>query len=108
MKTIRVRFDVRQHQGTIWIDDVALHHATPMSQWEAWQSLGLDRHSIVADPRFVDPAQDDYRLKSDSPAIGLGFKPIPVDAIGPYQDDLRATWPICEAKGAREQMKIDW
>jgi parallel beta-helix repeat protein len=108
MKTIRVRFDVAQDQGTIWIADVALRHGTGMSEWEAWQSLGLDRHSAVADPRFVNPAKDDYRLKSDSPALALGFEPIPVDIIGPYQDDLRATWPIREAKGAREQMNIAW
>ena len=35
---------------------------------------------------------------SDSPALALGFKPIPVDKIGPYQDDLRASWPIVEAR----------
>ena len=99
MKSIRIRFDVRQVKGTIWIDDVALHHAVPMNPWEAWQSLGLDRHSLVADPRFVNPAADDYRLQSASPAFGLGFKPIPLETIGPYRDDLRATWPIHEARG---------
>ena len=108
MKTICVRFDVAQDQGTLWIDNVALHRVTPMSEWEAWQSLGLDRHSVVADPKFVNPVQDDYRLKPDSPAFALGFKSIPLDAIGPYPDDLRASWPIREAPGAREQMKIDW
>ncbi len=29
-------------------------------------------HSRVADPRFVAPAQDDYRLRLDSPAIDAG------------------------------------
>ncbi len=47
-----------------------------------WQELGYDTHSIVADPLFVDPANDDYRLKSDSPAFQLGFEPIPVERIG--------------------------
>jgi hypothetical protein len=56
----------------------------------------------VADPRFVDVARDDFRLKPDSPAFALGFKPIPVEKIGPYADDLRASWPIVEASGARE------
>jgi parallel beta-helix repeat protein len=108
MKSVRVRFDITQPKGTIWIDDVTLRRATPMSEWEAWQSLGLDRHSLVAEPRFVDRARDDFRLEADSPAIGLGFKPIPVEAIGPYQSECRATWPIHEAQGARELMKIDW
>jgi len=75
---------------------------------EAWQALGLDTHSVIADPQFVDRAKDDYRLKPDSPAFKLGFKPIPMDEIGPYKDDLRASWPIQEAVGAREQMKLDW
>ena len=74
----------------------------PEKQWEKWQSLGFDRHSLVADPRFVDPAKDDYRLRPDSPAFRLGFKPIPVEKIGPYPDPDRASWPIVEAVGARE------
>jgi len=32
---------------------------------------GLDAHSIVADPKFVDAAQRDYRLAADSPARKL-------------------------------------
>ena len=56
----------------------------------------------MADPLFVDPSKDDYRLKPESPAMKLGFKPIPVQKIGPYKDDLRARWPIVEAPGARE------
>jgi len=47
-----------------------------------WKGMGYDGHSLVADPLFVDPAHDDYRLKSESPALGLGFQPIPADQIG--------------------------
>ena len=39
-----------------------------------WKALGYDGHSLVAHPLFVDPAHDDYRLKPDSPALGLGFQ----------------------------------
>jgi hypothetical protein len=108
MKTVRVRLDVRQDVGTIWVDEVALYEATAMDEWEAWQALGLDRHTLVAEPQFVDAARDDFRLKPESPALALGFQPIPVEKIGPYPDERRATWPIVEARGAREQMKIDW
>jgi len=77
----------------------------PVDQWGEWKSLGEDRHSVVADPHFVDASKDDYRLSKESPAYQLGFKEIPIDKIGPYADDLRATWPIVEAEGAREHLK---
>ncbi len=97
-----IRLDVRSPKGTIWADDVTLHEAEPVSEWEAWRSLGLDQHSVVADPMFVNPGEDDYRLRPESPALTMGFKPIPVEKIGPYRDPLRATWPIREAEGVRE------
>ncbi|MBN2476630.1 MAG: right-handed parallel beta-helix repeat-containing protein [Pirellulales bacterium] len=71
-------------------------------QWDTWREMGFDRNSVVADPLFVDPANDDYRLRPDSPALKLGFQPIPVEKIGPYQSADRASWPIVEAPGARE------
>ncbi len=73
-----------------------------LSEWEAWQQAGGDVHSIVADPMFVDAEHGDFRLKPDSPALKQGFEPIPLDKIGPYEDDARATWPIQEAEGVRE------
>ena len=53
-----------------------------------WQDLGYDTHSVIADPQFVDPEQDDYRLRPESPALKLGFVPIDVNQIG-----LRRTQP---------------
>lgn len=40
-----------------------------------WRALGLDLHSVVADPAavFVDPAHHDYRLRTGSPAAGAGL-----------------------------------
>jgi len=51
--------------------------------FEQWQAKGLGRHSVVADPKFVDPAKRDFSLKPDSPALGLGFKPIDLSGVGP-------------------------
>ena len=76
---------------------------TAAEKWDSWRSQGSDVHSIVADPLFVAPDKDDYRLKENSPAAQIGFKAIPVEQIGPYADPLRASWPIVEAPGARER-----
>ncbi len=50
--------------------------------FEDWQNLGFDTHSIVADPLFVDPENDDYSLRPESPAFKLGFKPIDISRVG--------------------------
>jgi hypothetical protein len=41
--------------------------AEDLRQW------GLDRHGMVADPRFVSRAERDYQLQPDSPGIDLGI-----------------------------------
>jgi hypothetical protein len=55
----------------------------PAGDLEAWQALGFDKHSSVADPRFVDPEHDDFHLKPESPAHALGFRPIDFSSVGP-------------------------
>lgn len=52
-----------------------------------------DNTFIDTDPGFVDLANKDFRLKDDSPAWKLGFKPIPFEKIGLYQDEYRTTMP---------------
>ncbi|MFW5693306.1 MAG: hypothetical protein ACOCWL_03730 [Thermoguttaceae bacterium] len=49
---------------------------------------------IDEDPRFVDPENGDFRLRDDSPAWALGFERIPVEKIGLYEDEDRASWPV--------------
>lgn len=103
MAALRARIDFRDSgTGVLWVDDVTLHEAEGLDEWQAWQAKGFDRASLVADPLFVAPGKDDWRLKPESPAFKLGFKPILVEKIGIYQDALRASWPIREAEGARE------
>ncbi|MFH1921232.1 MAG: LamG-like jellyroll fold domain-containing protein [Planctomycetota bacterium] len=70
-----------------------------------WQAAGHDRNSIVADPGFVDAANDDYRLRPDSPAFGIGFQNIndQIAKIGAYESPDRATWPLENLVLKREQ-----
>jgi hypothetical protein len=57
--------------------------------WDEWRTKGqgsdyhLDGSSVVADPLFVDPEHDDFRLKPESPALRLGFRPIDLTDVGP-------------------------
>lgn len=46
-----------------------------------WQAAGFDAASVRADPGFVDPARDDYRLKPESPAFALGFEALDLSAV---------------------------
>ncbi|HUT90919.1 MAG TPA: right-handed parallel beta-helix repeat-containing protein [Thermoguttaceae bacterium] len=65
---------------------------------QAWQALGYDQHSVIADPLFVDPENSDYRLKPDSPALKIGFKPFQSNEAGVYGD------PKWIEKAARAKM----
>jgi hypothetical protein len=47
-----------------------------------WQLREHDLHSLIADPLFVAPGKLDFRLKTASPALNLGFKPIVLTQIG--------------------------
>ena len=56
--------------------------AAPCITLADWQELGYDADSVVADPLLVDPLREDFRLHPESPALKLGFVPIPVEKIG--------------------------
>lgn len=61
-----------------------------LDTFSEWQARGMDTHSLLADPEFVDPERDDFRLKPTSPAITkLGFQPFDVRQCGLYGE---TTW----------------
>jgi hypothetical protein len=59
-------------------------------QWTKWKESGLDQNSVIADPLL----SSSFQLSPDSPALKMGFQPIPFEKIGPYSDPLRASWPL--------------
>jgi hypothetical protein len=53
-----------------------------------------------ADPGLLDAAKGDLRLKPDAPLFAtVGFRPIPLEEIGLYLDDWRASWPARPGDG---------
>lgn len=73
----------------------------------AWLALALEHQDAAkildirdnfteGDPKFVDPANGDFRLQPDSPAWKIGFKQIPMPQIGLYVDEYRTTLPCAK------------
>ncbi len=62
-----------------------------MATLEQWKGVDRDKNSVFGDPLFVDPLKLDFRLKPESPALRLGFKPFPLDGWG-LPADFRKDW----------------
>lgn len=65
--------------------------------WDEWRKMGRDAGTIFADPMFEDLAKRDFRLKADSPAFKIGFKPWDLTLAGVRKED--AAWRELAAKG---------
>ena len=50
-----------------------------LAEWQSQNRTAgrADQHSVIADPLFQNPQRGDYSLKAGSPALRMGFKPIP-------------------------------
>ncbi|MRY74768.1 right-handed parallel beta-helix repeat-containing protein [Parabacteroides distasonis] len=51
-----------------------------------WKRLGKDKHSIVADPAFVNPKGFDFRFRNMDVVKKIGFKPFDYSRAGVYGD----------------------
>lgn len=52
--------------------------------FDAWNARANVFDEIYADPHFADPANHDFRLQPNSPAVSrIGFEPFSLDAVGP-------------------------
>jgi hypothetical protein len=58
--------------------------------WHAKPEMAhIEDNLTDQDPRFLNAAQQDFRLDPDSPAWKLGFQPIPIDRMGLRDDGSR-------------------
>jgi len=75
-----------------------------LPEWRA--ATGQDQHSQIADPLFVNPDRFDFRLKPESPARSLGFKPFDFAQAGVNGDPAwvdEAAEPMPPAQRAPER-----
>ena len=75
------------------IDFNLLHHSGMLKPQPAvglQQLSGQDSHSLEADARFLDLEHGNFTVQSDSPAIKLGFRNLPLLEFGVRSPKLRA------------------
>lgn len=57
---------------------------------KALPGIAFESNLLKGDPGFVDAANGDYRLRQDSPALALGFKPLDPGAVGLHSSEDRS------------------
>jgi hypothetical protein len=59
------------------------------------------------DPGFKNAPGSDFNLRPAAPVVVAdGFEPLPLERIGLYQDELRATWPVLHPAGNHENLLV--
>ncbi|MCY2931407.1 MAG: right-handed parallel beta-helix repeat-containing protein [Planctomycetota bacterium] len=80
---------------------------------EGYRTWGAEKHSVCEDPQFVlknkpwDRTWSDYDLKASSPALKLGFKPIPMDKIGLRTKEFPFDLGAIERRSARSKIQAE-
>src|SRR5207253_147753 len=59
------------------------------STFAEWQARGHGEHSLLVDPMFAAPEKFDFRLKPESPALKMGFRPIDLSTVGVRSNRFR-------------------
>jgi hypothetical protein len=74
--------------------NVVRHNISYKGKWldverKAMGLIEFEGNLVDLDPHFVNAQALDFRLRPDSPALALGFQPIPTHRIGLYPDEYR-------------------
>jgi hypothetical protein len=91
--------DILSEQPAAPVGNVIARNICVGGRWDEMESkarplLKTESNLLSADPRFVNAAGLDFRLRSDSPAFQIGFQEFPIASIGLYSDANRASWPV--------------
>jgi hypothetical protein len=82
-RPIRGWWPVELDGKTVWAADLPeVRFGNDLSLAD-WQAKGMDPHARIADPLFIAPEKDDFRLRPGSPALALGFQSFSLEGIGP-------------------------
>ena len=81
-------------KGNVVARNICWGGAWGRTEEKALPLVKFEDNLIEVDPKLVGRPPADFRLAEDSPARELGFRSIPFDQIGVYEDDDRASWPV--------------
>ncbi|WP_442506827.1 PDZ domain-containing protein [Novipirellula sp. SH528] len=86
--------------------DGNLYYAVNPQIKDRFLQFGWDVNSIVADPKFIDPENGDFRVAEGSPAFEIGFENFPMDQFGVKKPSLKsiAETPIIPELDIRQEL----
>ena len=70
--------------GADWGASIDNNFFTQSAALEKAHALNLDPHSTAGDPHFLDPANSDFDVPENSPALAVGFKNFPMGGVDQF------------------------
>jgi len=95
--------------GNVVARNIAYQCETFLSGSDRTMSLArIEQNWNQGDPGFRNPDDGDFHIRPDSPVfVACAFEPLPLDKMGLYNDELRATWPVRHESGLYETLLIE-
>ncbi len=97
-----------------WGKEIDYNFFADQASLEKSQKEGTDKHSAFGNPEFINPSIGDYRVKSTSKALAVGFKSFATDKFGVTSPALRkiakkAPIPVLKGiEGVSQSQSIEW